>query len=203
MIVLMPRLMSRATLLPLWHQIHITVHGNKFQLLSTPFQRWNNFPLHWDSSWICWKYHMYWPINYAGRKTSCVRALLLGLEVQIHRYFSSRFKIDSQVREITKSSSTFPATNISSNMVWLRQLYDTIQMISNYTWINYNHDKITLRSHRIYYCVRSLIFDAKFSSIYLAKGEKCLFFRLSFVNLRRAKDGTHMFHAKYRYMFVV
>ena len=32
------------------------------------------------------------------------------------------------VREITKSSSTFYATNISSNIVWLLQLHDTIQM---------------------------------------------------------------------------
>ena len=35
-------------------------------------------------------------------------------------------------------------------------------------------------------------FGTKFSSIYLAK-----------VNLQRAKDGTHMFDAKYRYVFVV
>ena len=40
-------------------------------------------------------------------------------------------------------------------------------------------------------------FGTKFSSIYLAKGETRLFFRLSFVNLQRAKD------AKYRYVFVV
>ena len=46
-------------------------------------------------------------------------------------------------------------------------------------------------------------FGTKFSSIYLAKGEKRLVFRLSFVNLQRAKDGTHMFNAKYRYVFVV
>ena len=38
-----------------------------------------------------------------------------------------------KVREITKSSSTFSATNISSNMVWLLQLHDTIQMKSNCT----------------------------------------------------------------------
>ena len=37
------------------------------------------------------------------------------------------------VREITKSSSTFSATNISSNIVWFLQLHDTIQMKSNYT----------------------------------------------------------------------
>ena len=37
------------------------------------------------------------------------------------------------VREITKSSSTFSATNISSNIVWLLQLHDTIRMKSNYT----------------------------------------------------------------------
>ena len=46
-------------------------------------------------------------------------------------------------------------------------------------------------------------FGTKFSSIYLAKREKRLFIRLSFVNLQRAKDGTHMFDAKYRYAFVV
>ena len=38
-------------------------------------------------------------------------------------------------------------------------------------------------------------FSTKFSSIYLAKGEKRLGFRLSFVNLQRAKDSTHMFDA--------
>ena len=61
-------------------------------------------------------------------------------------------------------------------MVWLLQLHDTIQT----------------KSH----------FGTKFSSIYVAKWEKRLVFRLSFVNLQRAKDGTHMFDAKYRYVFV-
>ena len=42
------------------------------------------------------------------------------------------------------------------------------------------------------------IFVTKFSSIYLAIGEKRLVFRLSFVNLQRAKNGTHMFGVKYR-----
>ena len=46
-------------------------------------------------------------------------------------------------------------------------------------------------------------FGIKFSSIYLVKGEKRLVFQLSFVNLQRAKDDTHMFDAKYRYLFVV
>ena len=49
----------------------------------------------------------------------------------------------------------------------------------------------------------NLIFVTKFSSIYVAKGEKRLFFRPSFVNLQRAKDGTHVFDAKYRYVSVV
>ena len=53
----------------------------------------------------------------------------------------------------------------------------------------------------MYLCVKC-IFGTKFSSIYLPKGEKRLFFQLSFVNLQRAKDGTHMFDAKYRYVFV-
>ena len=46
-------------------------------------------------------------------------------------------------------------------------------------------------------------FGTKFSSIYLAKGEKRFSFRLSFVNPQRAKYGTHMFDAKYSYVFVV
>ena len=48
-----------------------------------------------------------------------------------------------------------------------------------------------------------LNFGTKFSSIYLTKVEKRLVFRLSFVNLQRAKDGMHMFDAKYKYVFVV
>ena len=47
------------------------------------------------------------------------------------------------------------------------------------------------------------IFGTKFSSIYLAKEKKRRVFLLSFVNLQRAKDGTYMFDAKYRYVFVV
>ena len=62
-------------------------------------------------------------------------------------------------------------------MVWLLQLHDTVQT----------------KSH----------FGTKFSSIYLAKWEKRLIFRLLFVNLQRAKDGTRVFDAKYRYVFVV
>ena len=55
----------------------------------------------------------------------------------------------------------------------------------------------------IYNFVWDLIFGTKCSSIYLAKGEKRVVFRLSFVNLQRAKDGIHMFDAKYRYVFIV
>ena len=46
-------------------------------------------------------------------------------------------------------------------------------------------------------------FGTKFSSIHLAKVGKRLVFRLSFVNLQRAKDGTHIFDAKYSYVFVI
>ena len=99
------------------------------------------------------------------------------------------------VREITKSSSTFSTTNISSIIVWLLQLHDTIQMKSSYAWINYNHDNIAMRSHiMIYNFVRN--FGTKFSSTYLAKGEKRLVFRLSFVNLQRAKDGTNILYSR-------
>ena len=37
-------------------------------------------------------------------------------------------------------------------------------------------------------------FGTKFSSIYFAKGEKCLVFRLSFVNLQRAKDDMNLLY---------
>ena len=108
--------------------------------------------------------------------------------------------ITLSVKEITKSSSIFSATNISSNIIWLLQLHDTIQMKSNCIRIKYNYDNIAIRSHIMRYnCVWNLIFATKFSSIYLAKEEKRLVFRLSFVKLQRAKDGTHMFDAKYRY----
>ena len=56
---------------------------------------------------------------------------------------------------------------------------------------------------KIYDSVQNLFFVTKFSSIYLAKGEKRRIFQLSFPNLQRAKDVTLMFDAKYRYVFVV
>ena len=70
-----------------------------------------------------------------------------------------------------QSGSTFSATNISSNITRLTQLHNTIQMKSKYTWINYNHDNIVVRSHiMIYNSVQNLIFATKFSSIFLAIG---------------------------------
>ena len=54
----------------------------------------------------------------------------------------------------------------------------------------------------IYNFVWNLILGTKFSSIYLTKGEKRLVFLLSFVNLQRAKDGAHMFDAKYNMCFL-
>ena len=80
-------------------------------------------------------------------------------------------------------------------------------MISSTAWYNQNeiksfkcnHNNIAIGCHIvIYYSVENLILATKFSSIYLLKGEKRLFFRLSFVNLQRAKDGTNLFDAKYR-----
>ena len=55
----------------------------------------------------------------------------------------------------------------------------------------------------IYNSVQNLIFAIKLSNIYLAKGERRLVFRLWFANLQHAKDGSHMFDAKYRYVFAV
>ena len=53
-----------------------------------------------------------------------------------------------------------------------------------------------------WYNPNEINFGTKFSSIFLSKWDKRLVFRLSFVNLQRAKDGTHMFDAKYRYVCV-
>ena len=55
----------------------------------------------------------------------------------------------------------------------------------------------------VYDSVENLIFATKFSSIYLAQEENLMFFRPSFLNLQRAKYSTHVFDAKYRYVFVV
>ena len=85
------------------------------------------------------------------------------------------------VREITKSSSTFSATNTSSNVVW---------SIST-AWYNPNEIKW------------NLILVPNLVAFISQKEKNVCFFRLSFVNLQRAKDRTHMFDAKYRYVFVV
>ena len=50
--------------------------------------------------------------------------------------------------------------------------------------------------------VWNLMFATKFSIIYLGKGEKRLVFRLLSVNLQRAKDGTHVYDARYSCEFV-
>ena len=70
------------------------------------------------------------------------------------------------VRVITKSSSTFSAAIISSNIIQLLQLHDAIKMKSNYTWMDYNH-------------------GTKFSSIYLVKVEKRLVFHLLTCSVRK------------------
>ena len=72
------------------------------------------------------------------------------LKVATIRQIHPHYMMFLSVREITKISSTFSATNISSNIVWLLQLHDTIQMKFN--------------------------FGTKFSSIYLAKVENVWFF---------------------------
>ena len=64
-------------------------------------------------------------------------------EVELRQHWS--------VREITKSSSTFSATIISSNMIWFFQLHDIIKMKSSHTRIIYDHNNITIRSHIMIY----------------------------------------------------
>ena len=45
----------------------------------------------------------------------------------------------------------------------------------------------------IYNSVQNLIFATKFSNIYLAKRQNRLVFQLSFLNMQRATEGTHIF----------
>ena len=85
------------------------------------------------------------------------------------------------VREITKSSSTFSATNMSSNIVW------------SISTARYNPNEIKW----------NLILVPNLVAFISQKEKNVWFFLLSFVNPQRAKDGTHMFDAKYWYVFVV
>ena len=64
-------------------------------------------------------------------------------------------------------------------------------MITSTAWYNPNEIKFYL------------ILVPNLVAFIAQKVEKRLFFRLSFVNLQRAKDGIHMFDAKYKYVFVV
>ena len=108
------------------------------------------------------------------RKMSVLQNWIYG---NVHVLFGCHIGIISlwAVREITKSSSTYSVTNISSNIAWLLELHDIIQIKSNYTWINYDHDNIAIWSHIIIYnFVWNSIFGTKFSSIYLGKGENLL-----------------------------
>ena len=85
--------------------------------------------------------------------------------------------VDKQSGSSPKVVAFFSGTKISSNITSIPKLNARIQT--------------------------NLIFVTKFSSIYLANGEKRLVFQPSIANLPRAKDGTHVFEAKYRYVFVV
>ena len=144
-----------------------------------------------DSCCHAWKGHIYliydkcrfYMINIKcqfGSNTSDVDYPLVSLAQVVSLHMAGSWGSESDlwtVWEITKSSSTFSATNISSNVIWFFQLHDTIKMKSNHTGINYNHNKIAIRSHiMIYKSVYNLTFATKFSSIYLAKGQKCFFF---------------------------
>ena len=113
----------------------------------------------YDTSFIIWQEISIWG------KITCFELSVVVLMLLCRNDPSDLLVWDWTVREITKSNSTFSATNISINIVGLLKLHDTIRMKS--------------------------IFGTRFSSIYLAKGEKRLDFRLSFVDLQRAKDGTH------------
>ena len=46
--------------------------------------------------------------------------------------YQQAYEYSLTVRYITKSSSTFYATNISSNIIWLLKVHDTIQMKFNF-----------------------------------------------------------------------
>ena len=53
----------------------------------------------------------------------------------------------------------------------------------------------------IYNNVQNLIFATKFSSIFLAKKKKNVWFS-DYHLLQYAQDGTHVLDAKYKYVFV-
>ena len=77
---------------------------------------------------------------------TCLRMRWRNIETAIHNWGNYRLTLSdivetimkmrtpwSTVLKIPKSSNTFSATNISSNIVWFLQLHDTIRMKSIYT----------------------------------------------------------------------
>ena len=116
---------------------------------------------------------------------------------------SAKWRLSCRSHNVTSVISPnvitlFSATNISNNVMLLLQLHDTIQMKSksNYTWINYNHENVVIRSHIILCnCVQNL-FLLPNSVAFISQKEKRLVFQLSFINLLCAKDGTHVLDAK-------
>ena len=101
--------------------------------------------------------------------------------------------------EIYRSYKTYTINHITTN--WILIVSPTQwddQVWSLYLSMPLGENKVLVSPFSA-----PLIFATKFSSIYLAKGEKRFFYRISFVNLQRAKDGTHVFDVEYRYLFIV
>ena len=79
----------------------------------------------YDTSFIIWQEISIWG------KITCFELNVVVLMLLCRNDPSDLLVWDWTVREITKSSSTFSATNISSNIVGLLQLHDTIRMKSS------------------------------------------------------------------------
>ena len=133
-------------------------------------------------------------------------AYLVGYNVHVHRCSLAQ-AVYSDIDQSGRSPKVVALFMLQTLVaIWYDffQLHDTIKNKSNHTGINYDHNNIAIRNRiMIYNSVWKIIFATKFSSIYLAKGQKRLVFQPSFINLQRAKDSTHMFDAKYRHVFVV
>ena len=104
------------------------------------------------------------------------------------------------VREITKSSSTFFATNISSNTVWLLQLHNTIQqnhiLVPNLVaFISQNEKNVYFFDYHLLTCsVRKMILLCLMQNI-----DMCLLYKSHQV----ARLVSHLINHFSKWMFTV
>ena len=81
-----------------------------------------------------------WPVNFLHKRTVTGKMFQFDIVIMTNLISKGVF-----------SSSTFSATNISSNMIRFLQMHDTIKMNSSHTGINYNHNNIAIINHIMIY----------------------------------------------------